>query len=222
VDSDTTCMDARRSLRKAPFQYSCEACDQKGGFETRSDFGQSVEEHDTEEAETPNLNRSGFGHSVEEEIPNSNTSLLIGLLALLVLVVFASFCLCCCFCYCGRMVRARRKERISDSSRLTKLNCAHIEPTREEIWISTSSSSRKNLNSIKHETVHSTRTMDSARSLTSNVEKSEDYSGYSNHEQSEDYGGYSDYEETIPSAPELYENMTRESTGTDTYDNMYL
>ena len=64
--------------------------------------------------------------------------------------------------------------------------------------------------------------MDSARSLTSNVEKSEDYGGYSNHEQSEDYGGYSDYEETTPSAPELYENMSRESTGKDIYDNMYL
>ena len=63
VDSDTTCMDARRSLRKAPFQYSCEACNHKGGrgfnlsvsyfhfftgFQTRSGFGQSVEEHDTE------------------------------------------------------------------------------------------------------------------------------------------------------------------------------
>ena len=57
-------MDARRSLRKAPFQYSCEACDNKGGlrtylslsfflfflkgFQTRSGFGQSVEEDDTE------------------------------------------------------------------------------------------------------------------------------------------------------------------------------
>ena len=94
----------------------------------------------------------------------------------------------------------------------------NIEPTREEIWISSSSSSRKNLNSIKQETVHSTRTVDSARSFTSKVKKSED----SHYEQSKDYGGYSDYEETTPSAPELYENMSRESTGKDIYDNMYL
>jgi len=51
--------------------------------------------------------------------------------------------------------------------------------------------------------------VDSARSFTSKVE------------QSEDYGGYSDYEETTPSAPELYENMSRESTGKNIYDNMY-
>merc|ERR1712192_35515 len=116
--------------------------------------------------------------------------LLIGLLALLLLVVFASFCLCCCFCCCGWMGRAR-KDRISDSSRLTGLNCAHIEPTREEIWTSSGSSSRKNLNSIKQETVHSTRTVDSTQSFMSKVEKSEDYGGYSDYEQSEDYGGNS-------------------------------
>ena len=34
VDSDTTCIDARKSLRKAPFQYSCEACDNRGGVRT--------------------------------------------------------------------------------------------------------------------------------------------------------------------------------------------
>ena len=89
------------------------------------------------------------------------------------------------------------------------MNPAHIEPNREEIWTSSSSSPRKNLNSTKQETVHSTRMVDSARSFTSKVE------------QSEDYGGYSDYEETTPSAPELYENMSRESTGKNIYDNMY-
>merc|ERR1712037_364670 len=137
VDGSTTCMDARRSLRKAPFQYSCEACVDEGGVQSRSSLGQSVEKGDTESA---------------AEAPNSETSLLPNLLTLLVLVLFPSFCICC---LCAWLVRRRkerkerRKERISDSRKLNQ--AGHIEPTREEIWTSSSSSVRKNSNSIKEE-----------------------------------------------------------------------
>lgn len=218
VDGSTTCMDARRSLRKAPFQYSCEACVHEGGpcfYHSELCFHilerSSIKKQSGPECGKRRHSRwktqiykreeeTGGGEGTRDkeiqdavllpgaaEAPNSETSLLItlpNLLTLLVLVLFPSFCICCLCAWLVRR-RRRRKERISDSRKLNQ--AGHIEPTREEIWTSSSSSVRKNSNSIKEEA---------------------------------DYGGYTDYEEPTPPAPAL-ENLSRESTGKSIYENMH-